>query len=180
MNALNEGLGVLHNLVKADELFDLIDAIRQIELDETWLKTVRSGDFEPAPPQIDRRGRTIMKNLKLYYRTGEGDDAKLYRLIKDDMGVEQRRVMLAAMSNKAEALAPVASRRGGQGYIEIRQFNRGNRLYGPYAYLRVWETGGDIDRTGSRLKSYYLGRDFAEEYIDGKVGIEEAREKLGL
>lgn len=179
MNLLEQGLGLIQRLKKADELSDVIDAIRQIELDEQWLKLVMYGDFPPRPEKVDRRGRMPIDELRKHLREEDGPDSRLYKLAKDDMTGEQRRVILAALHNRHDALSPIEGRRNGNGCIELRYFERGGRRYGPYAYLRVWQTGGDKDRRGSRLKSYYLGKDFANRYIDGLAGIDDALKEIG-
>jgi hypothetical protein len=146
--------------LSVDELRDLIDLIRN-----------RLGE------KVRRHGRARLSQI----RVSEALQGSLDTLIP--LTEEELKIVLEHARTVYDALAPAAAARGGQGDIELKSFTRmvwnpdtkssEERTYGPYAYIRLWATGGGRDRKRTVLKSIYVGKEIAAAKLRGWVTDEE-------
>jgi hypothetical protein len=109
----------------------------------------------------------------------------------------ERKTLLSMIRELHTKLMPQEGRRSGEGYIELKwickpffyarveesytgekfyfpqfpgvPFGKFRNCYGPYAYVRVWATGGDYGGTAKKLKSKYIGKWAAEMILAGQL-----------
>lgn len=153
------------------------------------------------PPLDPERGHALILDGGWQYR----DDPPLYtpparRELHDAYEATEAlppeaRALVADVARQIQrALAPVAERRTAQdgtplaaGTIQAKIIRRkvlnldtGEteiKSFGPYLYYRYWQSGGNADKRGKRLKNKYIGRQALAQHFDNTPpGSAERRE----
>lgn len=117
----------------------------------------------------DKRGKPLLEKA-----VSDNPDLQhfVHTLLDTDLDEESLLLILQSVALLRDALAPVPYIRGGEGHVQLK-FIRGR---GPYAYLRVWASGGDWDRKKSILRNVYLGKDLATAIVRGIITEKEVLE----
>jgi hypothetical protein len=107
----------------------------------------------------------------------------LPRLCEDDL-----KALLDIVALLCRALMPQESLRRGRGTLEAKMIPRPKIVdgeltvvyFGPYAYLRIWATGGDWDHTRKIPKSKYLGKAIGQAIYNQPPEVVEVVKKRVL
>lgn len=138
-------------------------AIESLGYDDLWtLRDFLQNNY--LGKKVRRHGLTPLNQIAL--------TVQMKKILEQcaSLSNDQLSLLFVHVSSLHQALAPIGSRRGGGGDIELKMIGRWKLVvskgrlevvrvyYGPYAYLRLWATGGDRDRKRKSLQSIYLGK----------------------
>lgn len=151
-----------------DDLRAALDALRRLQYDDLTdlLDLIALRNEGPGAAQR-RKGK---KGGALNFGSAAALDAWQHvRALSDD----DLRTVQGVAEALHRALAPQLQRRHtaegqpeARGTVQLKTIPRKKlnlstmevetHIYGPYVYIRLWATGGDVDRRTSRLKSIYI------------------------
>lgn len=158
-------------------------AIESLSYDDLWtLRDFLQNNY--LGKKVRRHGLTPLNQIAL--------TVQMKKILEQcaSLSNDELSLLFAHVSSLHQALAPIGSRRGGGGDIELKMIGRWKLVvskgrlevvrvyYGPYAYLRLWATGGDRDRKRKSLQSIYMGKAVAAILSRDDIDQDAAKKEI--